>query len=66
MDPPVTEPLSGVEIGGGVVDEGVTVPEFGFALMELSGNVWNVSMRDVDGNEFASCTIEGIVSACSQ
>ena len=65
MDPPVTKPLSGVEIGSGVVDEGGTVPEFGFALMELSGNVWNVSMRDVDGNEFASCTIEGNFASCN-
>jgi len=65
MDPPVTQPLAGTEIGGTAVEEGVTVSEFGFALMELSGNVWNVSMRDVDGNEFASCTIEGNFASCN-
>jgi len=65
LDPPVTEPLTGIEIGGGVIDQGVTVPEFGFALMELTGNIWNVSMRDVDGNEFTACQIEGNVASCN-
>jgi len=65
MDPPVTQPLAGTEIGGTTVEEGVTVPEFGFALMELSGNTWNVSMLDVDGNEFASCTIEEYIASCN-
>lgn len=66
MDSPVTVPFPGLVIGGGVVDEGVSMSEFGFAVMELSGDVWEISMRDVDGNEFASCELEGNIATCAQ
>ena len=64
LDPPVTEPLAGIEIGGTTVAEGVTAQEFGFALMDLDGDAWNVSMRDVNGNEFLACEIEGDIASC--
>lgn len=66
MDSPVTVPFPGLEIGGGVVDEGVSIAEFGFVLMELTGDVWEVSVRDVDGNEFASCELDGNFATCAQ
>jgi len=45
LDPPLTDPLAGVEIGGATVAEGFVLNnQFGFVLMELEGDVWQVSI----------------------
>ncbi|MCK5392017.1 MAG: hypothetical protein KAJ31_06285, partial [Deltaproteobacteria bacterium] len=50
LDPPVTDPLEGVEIGGATVSDAVVLNnQFGFVLMELVGEVWQMSIRDVEG-----------------
>jgi len=38
--------------------------EFGFVLMELKGGVWEVSVRDKDGNEILACGIDGTNISC--
>ncbi len=64
LDSAVSQPLAGMEIGGGTVREGISLSEFGFVLMELNGNVWEMSVRGVDGEEILSCDIEGPEATC--
>jgi len=65
FDPPVTEPLAGVEIGGATVAEGFVLNnQFGFALMELEGEVWHMSIRGVEGEELLECEIDGDLATC--
>jgi len=65
LDPPVTDPLAGVEIGGATVAEAVVLNnQFGFVLMELQGDVWNMSIRGVDGGELLACEIDGDFATC--
>jgi hypothetical protein len=65
LDPPVTKPLVGVEIGGATVAEGIVLNnQFGFALMELEGDVWHVSIRGVGGGELLTCEIDGALATC--
>ena len=65
FDPPVTDPLAGVEIGGATVAEAFVLNnQFGFALMELEGDVWQVSIRGVSGEELLACEIDGALATC--
>jgi len=65
FDPPVTEPLAGVEIGGATIAEAFVLNnQFGFALMELQGDVWQVSIRDVSGEELLACEVDGALATC--
>jgi len=65
FDPPVTDPLAGVEIGGATVSEAFVLNnQFGFALMELKGDVWQVSIRDVSGEELLACEVDGALATC--
>jgi len=65
FDPPITEPLAGIEIGGATVSEAfVLTNQFGFALMELEGDVWQVSIRGVSGEELLACEIDGALATC--
>lgn len=64
LDMPVTIPLSGVGIAGGVVDEGVTFDDFGFVVMDRIGDAWLISLKDVRGDEILSCGLEGNVMTC--
>ena len=65
FDPPVTDPLAGVEIGGATVAEAFVLNnQFGFALMELQGDVWQVSIRDVSVEELLACEIDGALATC--
>ena len=64
LDDAVSSSLAGMEIGGGAVSSGVSLSEFGFVLMELKGDVWEMSLRDVDGEEILVCEIEGPQATC--
>jgi len=64
VDSTVTTPFPGLEIGGATVNEGFNLNEFGFALMELKGDVWQVSIRGVGGEELLACEIDGDEATC--
>jgi hypothetical protein len=66
LDQPVTVPLAGLEIAGATVNEGTTLDEFGFVTMEQFEDGWNVSIRNVDGEEVISCVIVDNSTECSQ
>lgn len=38
--------------------------QFGFALMELEGEVWHMSIRGVEGEELLACEIDGNEATC--
>lgn len=63
-DQAVTIPLSGEEIGGGVVDRGITEDEFGFVVMDRADGGWLLSLRGVSGAEILSCTLVANVINC--
>jgi hypothetical protein len=64
LDMAVTIPIAGVEIAGGVVDEGITFDEFGFVVMDRVGGSWLISLRNVRGEEILACELEGNVMTC--
>jgi len=65
LDPPVTSPLAGVEIGGATVSDAVVFNnQFGFVLMELVGDVWEMSIRDVEGDVLLECEVDGAEVIC--
>jgi hypothetical protein len=64
LDMAVTIPLDGVEIAGGVVNEGITFDEFGFVVMDRAGGSWLISLRNVSGEEILACELEGNVMTC--
>lgn len=66
LDDTVTDPLAGMEIGGDTVREGISLSEFGFVLMEFKGDVWEMSVRDVSGEEILQCEIDGAMASCLQ
>ncbi|GJM14850.1 MAG: hypothetical protein DHS20C13_01770 [Thermodesulfobacteriota bacterium] len=64
VDSLVTTPFPGLEIGGATVNEGFNLNEFGFALLELVGEVWEMSIRDVKGEVLLECEIDGDMATC--
>jgi hypothetical protein len=66
LDQPISVPLAGEEIAGAIVNEGVSFDDFGFVSMEQFGGGWNVSIRNVDGEEIISCVIIDNFAQCSQ
>ncbi len=66
LDQPVSVPLAGLEIAGTTVNEGVSLDDFGFVTMEQFDDGWNVSVRNVEGEEVISCVIVDNVTECSQ
>jgi hypothetical protein len=65
LDSPITVPLSGLEIAGAVVDQGLSFDNFGFVTMQQTGNAWILSLRDADGNEIIPCEFDGNLASCS-
>ncbi len=66
LDPPVTRPLKGVEVGGEKVDEAIVLNnKFGFVLMEQKGERWEMNILDVEGEELIGCEIDGDRVTCS-
>jgi hypothetical protein len=65
LDPPVTVPLAGLEIAGAVIAQGVTFNDFGFVTMEQVGEGWDVTVRDVEGEEVFKCSIIDNSAECS-
>jgi len=63
-DSPVTVPLTGLEIAGAVIAQGVTFNDFGFATMEQAGDGWDVTVRNVDGEEVFKCAIVDNSAEC--
>lgn len=66
LDQPVSVPLAGLEIAGTTVNEGVNLDDFGFVTMEQFEDGWNVSIRNVEGEEVISCVIVDNFTECSQ
>ncbi|MGB2691896.1 MAG: metallophosphoesterase [Thermodesulfobacteriota bacterium] len=64
VDDLVTTPFPGLEIGGATVNQGFNLNEFGFALLELVGGVWEMSIRDVGGSVLLECEIDGASATC--
>ena len=59
LDPAVSD-IVGMEIAGATAVEGsVNIAEFGYATMELKGDVWDVRMMGLDGEELLACEIDG-------
>jgi Calcineurin-like phosphoesterase len=58
LDPPITTPLAGLEIGGLKVASGTSISRFGYAAMESSGKAWVVSVRDPSGGEIERCALD--------
>jgi len=63
-DEAVTIPLSGEEIGGGVVDRGITEDEFGFVVMDRTDGGWFLSLRNMSGGEILACSLEANIITC--
>lgn len=63
-DQAVTILLSGEEIGGGVVDRGITEDEFGFVVMDRTEGGWLLSLRDVSGAEILACSLTANIATC--
>ena len=55
----------GMDLGATVAEAVVSNNQFGFVLMELQGDVWNMSIRGVDGGELLACEIDGDFATCS-
>jgi hypothetical protein len=66
LDQAVSVPLAGLEIAGAIVNEGVNFDDFGFVTMEQFEDGWNVSIRNVEGEEAISCVIVDNFTECSQ
>lgn len=64
LDDAVSEELAGMEIGGGTVSQGISMSEFGFVLMEYKGDIWEMSVRDVDGGVILLCELDGATIDC--
>ncbi len=65
LDSPVTTPFPGLEVGGDTVNQGFNLDQFAFALLELKDDgVWDMSIRDVDGQEILACEINGDQATC--
>lgn len=66
LDPPVTTPLTGLEIAGMPVAYGTMIDKFGFALMERSGDKWAVGIKNVNGGDMDKCVLGGGTLLCGQ
>jgi hypothetical protein len=66
LDPAITVPLVGREIGGVKVAQGMALDRFGFATLEPSDHGWTATARDVDGRAMARCGITTAGMSCAQ
>ena len=57
LDPAVTTPLAGLEIGGAEVAVGVTRDSFGFVVLDARDAGWGMTLHDVDGATELECAI---------
>jgi hypothetical protein len=58
LDPPITTPLTGLEMAGLPVTSGTTRDEFGFVTLERHGPRWSATLRDVDDKALQRCTLD--------
>lgn len=66
LDPPVTTPLTGLEIANMPVAYGTMIDKFGFVLMERSGDKWAVGVKNVNGGDMDKCVLGGGTLLCGQ
>ena len=66
LDPAITLPLVGTEIAGATVEGGTALDRFGFMTLERSDHGWLGTVRDVDGNAMARCTISNDRITCGR
>ena len=66
LDPPVTTPLTGLEMAGMPVTYGTMLSKFGFAQMERAGEKWNITMKDVNGGLMADCVLADKALLCDE
>lgn len=66
LDPPVTTPLTGLEIAGMKVAHGTMLDKFGFVVMERAGENWSIALKDVAGGELEKCVLGNSALLCGQ
>jgi Calcineurin-like phosphoesterase len=66
LDPAITLPLVGTKIAGATVAEGTALDRFGFMTLERSERGWLGTVRDVDGDATARCTISNDRITCDR
>jgi hypothetical protein len=66
LDPPVTTPLTGLEIAGRQVGYGTMIDKFGFALLERAGDKWAIAVKNVSGGDLDKCVLGGGMLLCGQ
>lgn len=58
------ESLSGIQVEGGAMVSGQSRHEFGYTVMERSGEKWKLVLTNGRGHALANCTIEKNHAAC--
>jgi hypothetical protein len=66
LDAAITLPLDGMEVAGATVAEGMALARFGFMTLVRSERGWLGTVRDVEGNAMARCTISDDRITCDR
>jgi hypothetical protein len=66
LDPTITLPFVGREVGGVRVTHGMALDRFGFATLEPSDHGWTATARDANGRAMARCGITTAGMSCAQ
>lgn len=64
LDPPITTPLAGLEIGGATVAAGVMRDAFGYVTMQPSSGGWSANLRTIDDRVLVGCTFQRFAMSC--
>jgi hypothetical protein len=65
LDPDITTPLAGLDVGGVSISDGVVVDQFGFMTIERGSDGWVATLRDIDGAPILDCPIQSGSVTCS-
>ncbi len=66
LDPPVTTPLTGLDIAGMKVSYGTTIDRFGFVTMERGEGQWALGIKNVSGGDMDKCVLKDRSLLCGQ
>ncbi|HLH25441.1 MAG TPA: metallophosphoesterase [Chloroflexota bacterium] len=64
LDPAITTPLGGLDVGGTTVATGSTRHEWGFLTLERTDTGWLATLRDADGGPVLTCRLVARDLAC--
>jgi hypothetical protein len=59
LDPPVTTPLTGLEMAGQPVTDGTMLDQFGFVAMQRAPGGWTLAVKGPDGAVLENCKLAG-------